>query len=99
VEYEVKEYAPAPDAFSGGARVETSDGRTLEAELRHQRGGSENPMSIDDVVGKYRANARLGLDEEDAGRLEAVVLSLESAPDLAVAALLAGVRNRALAPS
>jgi 2-methylcitrate dehydratase PrpD len=99
VEYEVKEYAPAPDAFAGGVRVETRDGRTLAAELRHQRGGSENPMSVDDVVGKYRTNARLGLDEDDAAWLEAVVLSLESAPDLSVAGLLAGVRDRALAPS
>jgi 2-methylcitrate dehydratase PrpD len=99
VEYEVKEYAPAPDAFSGGVRVETHDGRTLEAELRHQRGGSENPLSVDDVVGKYRANAGLGLDEVDVDRLEAVVLSLESAPDLSVAGLLAGARNRAFAPS
>ncbi len=92
VGYEVKEYAPAPDAFSGGVRVETRDGRTLEAELRHQRGGSENPMSVDDVVGKYRANASLGLDDADVAALETAVLSLDREPDLSAAAILGRVR-------
>ena len=43
VDCERREYAPAPDAFPGGVRVRTRDGRVLEAELRHQRGGSELP--------------------------------------------------------
>jgi 2-methylcitrate dehydratase PrpD len=90
VTYEVKEYAPAPDAFSGGVRVYTREGRTLETELRHQRGGSENPMTDDDVIGKYRANALLGLGEEDVGRIEEAVLSLENERDVSFAELLAG---------
>ena len=94
VVYEVKEYAPAPDAFSGGVRVQTQDGRTLEAELRHQRGGSENPMPVDDVVDKFRANALLGLQEADVTRLQTAVLALEAAPDISVARLLADVRGR-----
>jgi 2-methylcitrate dehydratase PrpD len=96
VQYEVKEYAPAPDAFSGGVRVETCDGQTLEAELRHQRGGSENPMSVDEVVEKYRANAALGLDGKDVRALESTVLTLESASDLGPIELLARVRSRSL---
>jgi 2-methylcitrate dehydratase PrpD len=91
VDYEVKEYAPAPDAFAGGVRVHLRDGRTLEAELRHQRGGSENPMSVDDVVAKYRVNASLGLADSDVARLEHAVLAFEQEPSLAVAELLAGV--------
>jgi 2-methylcitrate dehydratase PrpD len=96
VDYEVKEYSPAPDAFSGGVRVQTRDGRTLEAELRHQRGGSENPLTVDDVVEKYRANALLGLEERDVSTLESAVLALEGTPDLSVAQLLARVRSRSL---
>jgi 2-methylcitrate dehydratase PrpD len=91
VGYEVKEYAPAPDAFAGGVRVHTRDGRTLEAELRHQRGGSENPMSVGEVVDKYRANAALGLAAADVERLEEAVLSLETA-DASAFRLLARVR-------
>jgi 2-methylcitrate dehydratase PrpD len=99
VDYEVKEYAPAPDAFSGGVRVETRDGRTLEAELRHQRGGSENPMAFEDVVEKYRANAALGLDEPDASELETTVLALEHAPDVSMLQLLSRVRRRSFTPA
>ena len=33
VNYECKAYAPAPDAFPGGVRITTVDGRVLEAEL------------------------------------------------------------------
>jgi 2-methylcitrate dehydratase PrpD len=92
VEYEVREYAPTPDAFAGGVRVHTRDGRTLEAELRHQRGGSENPMGFEDVVGKYRSNALLGLAEADVARLEAALLALEGERSLAVAELLGRAR-------
>jgi 2-methylcitrate dehydratase PrpD len=99
VDYEVKDYAPAPDAFAGGVRVQTRDGRILEAELRHQRGGRENPLPDADVVEKFRTNARLGLEEEDAGRLQSAVLALEAAPDLSVAELLGRVRSRSLAPA
>jgi 2-methylcitrate dehydratase PrpD len=91
VTYEVKEYAPAPEAFSGGVRVLTRDGRELAAELRHQRGGTENPLSVDDVVAKYRTNAGLGLDDDDVRRLETTVLSLETT-DLSAVRLLGSVR-------
>src|SRR5918992_1218156 len=39
VRYEVKDYPTYPAAFPGGVRVTTRDGRTLEADLPHQRGG------------------------------------------------------------
>jgi 2-methylcitrate dehydratase PrpD len=99
VDYEVRDYAPVPDAFSGGVRVVTRDGRTLEAELRHQRGGLENPMTSGDIADKYRANAALGLDEAELASLQSLVLSLESQPDLSFAQLLARVRGRALTPA
>lgn len=99
VTYEVKQYAPAPDAFAGGVRVVTRDGRTLEAELRHQRGGTENPLSASDVLGKYRANALLGLDEAAVERLEAAVLALEQEPDAAFVRALAGVERHTSAGS
>jgi 2-methylcitrate dehydratase PrpD len=92
VDYEVKEYAPAPDAFAGGVRIHTRDGRTLEAELRHQRGGAENPMSFDEVVEKYRSNASLGLDAAGVERLERAVLALGREPDTSFARILATVR-------
>ncbi len=95
VRYEVKQYAPAPDAFSGGVRVITSDGRTFEAELRHQRGGTENPMELADVLAKWRRNALLGLEEAEVSGLESAILGLEREPDVGVIDVLARVERRA----
>lgn len=82
VDHEVREYAPRPDAFGGGVRVRTTDGRVLEAELRYQRGSRENPMSDQDVREKFRANARLTLDPAAVRRLEEAVNALGEQDDL-----------------
>ena len=94
---ELKQYAAAPDAFPGGVRVRTADGRTLEAELRHQRGGAENPMTAAEVVGKFRSNAELALAAAAARELEAAVLHLEERDDLAWLSILADARVPAAA--
>jgi 2-methylcitrate dehydratase PrpD len=96
VTYELKAYAAAPDAFPGGVRVRTTDGRTLEAELRHQRGGTENPMSSDDVIAKFAANAALALAPDEVERLQGAVLGLDREPDLRAMALLRGARTAAV---
>ncbi len=88
VGYELRQYAPAPDAFGGGVRVVTRDGRVLEAELRYQRGGAENPLTEDDVLAKYRANAALALDAADAAAFEAALLGLEDERDTRFITLL-----------
>ncbi len=38
----------------------------LERELAHQRGGPENPMGVDEVASKFRANAALALGRRGA---------------------------------
>jgi 2-methylcitrate dehydratase PrpD len=77
VTYEVKEYATAADAFPGGIRILTRDGRTLEADLEYQRGAPENPMGAEEVVEKFRSNAALALSAEDTLTLEESVMGLE----------------------
>ena len=57
VRYETKEYETYPAAFPGGVRITMRDGNVLEAELPHQRGGPENPLSADEVRAKFRENA------------------------------------------
>jgi 2-methylcitrate dehydratase PrpD len=79
VDYEVRQYAAAPDAFPGGVRVVTRAGEVYEAELRYQRGGAENPMSAAEVRAKFRSNAALALPGAAAAELEAAVLGLEGA--------------------
>jgi 2-methylcitrate dehydratase PrpD len=81
VGYERRQYADRPDAFGGGARIRTKDGRTYQNELRYQRGGPENPLTAGDVVAKYAANASVALPEADAGSLQEFVLGLERAAD------------------
>jgi 2-methylcitrate dehydratase PrpD len=80
VRYETKEYASYPAAFPGGVLIRLRDGRTLEADMPHQLGAPENPMSEAQVREKFRENAALvggGFE-----RLEETVLALEDAPDV-----------------
>jgi len=82
VRYEVVPFATFPKAFPGGARITLADGTVLEAELPHQRGGPENPMSAEEVRAKFRANARLVLAAEAIDRIERAALALEDEPRL-----------------
>jgi 2-methylcitrate dehydratase PrpD len=82
VRYETKPYPTYPAAFPGGVRIRTRDGRTLEADLPHQRGGPENPMSSEEVREKFRDNAGLALDTDTSEQLEEAVLALEEVDDL-----------------
>jgi 2-methylcitrate dehydratase PrpD len=82
VRYEVKPFATSPDAFPGGVRITTRDGRTREAQLSHQRGGPENPMTPAEVREKFRANAALAVGTESVTAIEETVLALERQADL-----------------
>jgi 2-methylcitrate dehydratase PrpD len=77
VRYETKDYATYPAAFPGGVRITLRDGRVLEAELPHQRGGPGNPLTADEVRAKFRDNAGLTLPEGAVEGLEHAILSLE----------------------
>jgi len=99
VRYEVKDYPTYPAAFPGGVQITLRDGRTLEADMPHQRGGPENPMTAGDVREKYRENAGLALDEDAVEALEEAILALEEQDDLrsALAPLAAAALERAAA--
>jgi 2-methylcitrate dehydratase PrpD len=82
VRYETKEYETYPEAFPGGVRITMRDGRVFEADLPHQRGGPENPLSVDEVRMKFRENAAMALPEAAVKALESTVLSLERLDDV-----------------
>ena len=91
VRYETRAYPTYPGAFPGGARIRTKDGRELEADLAHELGGPENPLSADEVREKFRENAGLALDADRVEALETAVIALEEQDDLRLAlAPLAG---------
>ncbi|MFC5747237.1 MmgE/PrpD family protein [Actinomadura rugatobispora] len=98
VGYELKQYSPRPDSFGGGVTLRTTDGRTHTAELRYQRGGEENPMSVDEIVAKFRANAALGLDADGVAVLEGGVLGLGGAGDLGFLSVLGAVSQAPSSP-
>jgi len=60
VKYVVDPNNPYPNAFTGHIRATLSDGRVIEVRQPHFRGGAEEPLTRDDIVAKFRLNARHG---------------------------------------
>ena len=86
VSYETKEYASYPsEGFPGGVEIKLANGEVLAAELDHQKGGPDNPMSREEVSAKYRLNAGLALDDAELEAFEANVIGVEEHEDLTVA--------------
>lgn len=94
VDYEPRHYANRPDAFGGGVRLRTKDGRVYENELRYQRGAPENPLTVADVEAKYAANASLALSGAEATALRQFVLGLDSAGSMAPVTIVRRARSR-----
>ncbi|MGN6188183.1 MAG: MmgE/PrpD family protein [Conexibacter sp.] len=87
-------FATFPAAFPARVTVRTAED-AVTIEVPHQRGGAEAPLSADEVVGKFRANAALALAEPDVLELEQLLNGLERLDDLrAVGALLARASAR-----
>jgi 2-methylcitrate dehydratase PrpD len=82
VRYETKAYETYPAAFPGGVRITMKDGRVLEGELPHQRGGPDNPLSAEEVRAKFRENSLLACGEEQVEALEYTILHLEDVADV-----------------
>ena len=89
IRYEVADFATAGRAFPGGARIRTKDGREIERTLLYQRGDPENPMTADEVVGKFQTNAALALAPDGVEALRGAVLGLERQDDLGFLGALA----------
>ncbi len=85
VTYAVQDYSTWPVAFPGGVKITMRDGTVHEADQPHQLGAPENPMSRDQVLGKFRNNAALALDDADVERLEEGLLGLDDVTDVAAA--------------
>jgi 2-methylcitrate dehydratase PrpD len=77
VRHESKEFASYPGGFPGGVRITMRDGRMLEAELLHERGAAENPLTAEQIRAKVRENAELALDEQRVAALEDAIVHLD----------------------
>ncbi|MBN9672078.1 MmgE/PrpD family protein [Labrenzia aggregata] len=60
VDFEIDPDNPYPAAFTGHVRIEYANGQVREHEQGHMRGGVLEPLSRDEVDGKFRANAAFG---------------------------------------
>jgi 2-methylcitrate dehydratase PrpD len=82
VRYAVDTESRFPASFPGWVRVRLKDGRTLEARADDARGGPVSPLPRDEIVQKFRANARGALPGDRVQALERRVLELERLPSL-----------------
>jgi 2-methylcitrate dehydratase PrpD len=72
-----------PANYTGHVRVTCTDGRVLEARQGCLRGGVREPMTLDELKAKYRANTGFaGLGQQAAERLLAALLDLPNRSDL-----------------
>ena len=69
----------APSRFAGAVLVETVSGRSLQRLVTHPPGSPRNPMSSDDVVRKFGANASAAIPEPEAEALAESLLAIRAA--------------------
>ena len=86
VSYVIDKDAPGHGQYKGWVIVHTQNGRQLECIEMHNRGSAENPLSADDVRGKFRENAARTLDAKGIAAIIAKVDGLEREP--AISALV-----------
>ena len=92
VRHEVDPGFPGPERFKAVVRIVLKDGRRLEAVEEHNRGSAANPMSLEDLMGKFEENAAAALTPAQAARTAEAVLALETLDDAgAVVRLAAGL--------
>jgi 2-methylcitrate dehydratase PrpD len=72
-----------PRHFSGHVKVIMANGKILEENQPHPRGGQEDPLPPAEIEDKFRANARLALPVERGEKIIDAVKRLEELPSLA----------------
>jgi 2-methylcitrate dehydratase PrpD len=78
VEVEADPSFPGPERFKGAIRIVMADGAVREAIEEHNRGSSENPMTTEEIVGKFDENASDVLTADRRRRLVDAVADLDS---------------------
>ena len=77
VRYEIDPSIDYPRHFSGHVQIKLDDGRVLEENQPHPRGGLEYPLTREEIEEKFRANARLALPAPQVERIVASIRRLE----------------------
>jgi 2-methylcitrate dehydratase PrpD len=74
----------ATDRSQLGGRVEIrlQDGRTMQFTVEHMRGMPQNPMTVDDIVRKFRSNVDNYVPDSQSDRILDIIMSLDRMSDL-----------------
>jgi 2-methylcitrate dehydratase PrpD len=84
VTYRVDPGFPGPERFKGAVQIIMQDGSVYEAVEEHNRGSAENPMTHEELVGKFERNAQPLLDATRVKRLVDAAMDLDHAPAASV---------------
>lgn len=68
--------------YPGGLRVRFADGTELVEIVEEPLGSPLNPMSQEELLEKFRVNARFGLSDSETDELEGLLLGIENLADL-----------------
>ena len=71
-----------PHYYSGEVQIRTRDGRVLSHREQHNRGSDVNPLSEDEVVAKFHANATRRVSADRALCIAELVQSLHAQPSI-----------------
>ncbi|MGH6914076.1 MAG: MmgE/PrpD family protein, partial [Geminicoccales bacterium] len=77
VEIEPDPSFPGPERFKGAVRIVMTDGTVHETIEEHNRGSAENPMTPDEIIGKFDENASDVLTPDQRARTVEATLGLE----------------------
>jgi 2-methylcitrate dehydratase PrpD len=69
-----------PNQFPAVLAIRTTDGLTHEARVMVNRGGPQNPLSVQELTVKFMSNARRVLDASDARATADAVVNLVERP-------------------
>ncbi|MFM0213486.1 MmgE/PrpD family protein [Paraburkholderia sediminicola] len=90
VDYEIDPDTTFPRHYTGEVVVERSDGTRVAHREAINRGCADRPVSNDDIVTKFHANAQRSVSRSAAEQIAQAVLQLDERPARALADTLAG---------
>lgn len=90
VDYEIDPDTTFPRHYTGEVVVERSDGSRVAHREAINRGCADRPVSNDDIVAKFYANAQRSVSRNAAEQIAQAVLQLDERPARALADTLAG---------
>lgn len=78
VDYQLDDTFPGPEQFKGQVTIELNSGESFTEVEEHNRGSRENPMTEEEIMGKFTKNSEDVLSPDQQQRLAEKILTLDS---------------------